>query len=59
MEFSHSVSLFFEAPTMSGMNDGHLCGQSCRHEQIDFSCAGTQHLAGTQFSGLNPDRDTI
>ena len=29
MEFSHNVSLFFEAPTMSGMNDGHLCGQSC------------------------------
>ncbi len=29
MEFSHSVSLFFDAPTMSGMKEGHLCGQSC------------------------------
>jgi len=29
MEFSQSVSLFFDAPTMSGMKDGHLCGQSC------------------------------
>ena len=29
IEFSHSVSLFFDAPTMSGMNEGHLCGQSC------------------------------
>ena len=54
MEFSHNVSLFFEAPTMSGMNDGHLCGQSCRHEQRHFSWATTQSLAVTQGLSLDP-----
>lgn len=29
MEFSHKGSLVLDAATMSGMNDGHLCGQSC------------------------------
>ena len=29
MLFSHSVWLVFDAPTSSGMNVRHLCGQSC------------------------------
>ena len=29
MQFSHSVSEVRLAPTMSGMNVFHLCGQSC------------------------------
>ena len=29
IEFSHKGSLVLDAATMSGMNEGHLCGQSC------------------------------
>ena len=47
MQFSHSISLVLDAPTMSGMKLGHLCGQSCStpHTRCWWKTMGTRSFS--------------